>query len=83
MYGMKSPKGYIYENEESINPLAYGVGKAGVIQYTKYAAMMLAKNNITVNSVSFGPFPNKEKVKDEEFLDSLSSQTFFRQSWKS
>lgn len=78
MYGVVSPDESIYENEESVNPIAYGVGKAGVIQYTKYAAMKLAKYNICVNSVSFGPFPNLAKVKDENFLKALSNKTFLK-----
>lgn len=78
MYGMVSPDSSIYPNEESINPIAYGVGKAGLIQYTKYAAMMLAKYNINVNCISFGPFPNIENVKDEKFLNDLSEKTFLK-----
>lgn len=78
MYGMVSPDESIYENEESVNPIAYGVGKAGVIQYTKYVAMKLSKHNISVNCVSYGPFPNLANVKDENFLDALSKKTFLK-----
>lgn len=78
MYGIVSPDESIYKNEESVNPIAYGVGKAGIIQYTKYAAMKLAKYNISVNSVSYGPFPNLANVKDENFLNALSRKTFLK-----
>lgn len=78
MYGIVSPDESIYENEESVNPVAYGVGKAGIIQYTKYAAMKLAKYNIYVNSISYGPFPNLQKVKDQNFLNNLSNKTFLK-----
>lgn len=83
MYGMVSPNPEIYPNEESINPLVYGVGKAGIIQYTKYSAMMLAKYNINVNTISYGPFPNLENVKDKEFLKQLANKTFLKRVGKS
>jgi len=78
MYGMVSPDESIYEDENSVNPIAYGVGKAGLIQYTKYAAMKLAKKGINVNTISFGPFPNKNNVKDEKFLKALANKTFLK-----
>lgn len=78
MYGMISPDESIYESEESVNPIAYGVGKAGVIQYTKYAAMKLAKHNINVNCITYGAFPNLKNVKDEKFLEALSKKTFLK-----
>lgn len=82
MYGMVSPNPEVYANEDMINPLSYGVGKAGVIQYTKYSAMKLAKYNINVNTVSFGPFPNIDLVKDEEFLKKLANKTFVKRIGK-
>lgn len=82
MYGMVSPNPDVYPNEAMINPLSYGVGKAGIIQYTKYSAMMLAKNNITVNTVSYGPFPNINNVKDEAFLQNLADKTFVKRIGK-
>lgn len=78
MYGMISPNPEVYSSEDMINPLSYGVGKAGVIQYTKYAAMKLAKYNININTISYGPFPNIERVEDEVFLENLSSKTFVK-----
>jgi len=82
MYGMVSPNPEIYSTEEMINPLSYGVGKAGIIQYTKYAAMKLAKYNITVNTISYGPFPNINKVQDKVFLSALSNKTFVKRIGK-
>lgn len=78
MYGMVSPNPDVYSSEEMINPLSYGVGKAGAIQYTKYSAMMLAPYNITVNTVSYGPFPNIDTVKDKTFLNNLANKTFVK-----
>ncbi|GMN90417.1 SDR family oxidoreductase [Francisella sciaenopsi] len=78
MYGMVVPNPEVYSTEDMINPLGYGVGKAGIIQYTKYAAMMLAKYNINVNTVSYGPFPNLSIVKDKEFINKLANKTFLK-----
>ena len=82
MYGMVSPNPEIYANEDLVNPLSYGVGKAGIIQYTKYAAMKLAKDNININTISYGPFPNINVVEDEEFLAQLSNKTFVKRIGK-
>ena len=82
MYGMVSPNPDVYPKEEMINPLSYGVGKAGVIQYTKYMAMSLAKEGIRVNTISYGPFPNINLVKDEKFLQNLANKTFLNRIGK-
>lgn len=78
MYGMVAPNNDVYPDETMINPISYGVGKAGVIQYTKYCAMMLAKYNITVNCISYGPFPNTKNVKDTVFLNNLANKTMLK-----
>jgi len=82
MYGMVSPNPDVYSDESMINPLSYGVGKAGVIQYTKYVAMKLAKYNINVNTISYGPFPNTDLVKDEIFINKLGNKTFLKRIGK-
>lgn len=78
MYGMVAPNKHIYSSKADTNPLTYGVGKAGIIQYTKYAAMWLAEHKITVNSISYGPFPNPQHVKDKQFLDNLANMTMLK-----
>jgi len=82
MYGIVSPNPDVYSNESMINPLSYGIGKAGIIQYTKYAAMKLAKYNINVNTISYGPFPNTNLVKDENFINNLGNKTFLKRIGK-
>ncbi len=82
MYGIVSPNPDVYPNDVMINPVSYGVGKAGIIQYTKYAAMMLAKENITVNTISYGAFPNINNVKNEAFLQNLADKTFVKRIGK-
>lgn len=58
MYGMVSPNADVYEAPMNKNPLEYGVGKAGVIQMTKYLAVHWAKQGVRCNCISPGPFPN-------------------------
>jgi NAD(P)-dependent dehydrogenase (short-subunit alcohol dehydrogenase family) len=70
MYGMISPDPKIYINEKP-NPMNYGVGKAAIIQYTKYAAVHLASKNINVNAISPGPFPNKNVQRNRLFVNNL------------
>lgn len=79
MYGMIIPNPDVYPTKSMINPLSYGVGKAAIIQYTKYLAMELGEDNITVNSVSYGPFPNADKPENcELFIKNLSKKTFIK-----
>lgn len=58
MYGIVSPVPSVYAGMPEVHsPPAYGAAKAGVIQFTRYAACHLASNGIRVNCVSPGPFP--------------------------
>lgn len=57
MYGMVSPDPNMYGNQP-VNPIDYGVAKAGVLQMVRYQAVMLAKDNVRVNAIVPGPFPN-------------------------
>ena len=72
MYGMVAPDQRIYETTEGTNPPFYGSAKAALIQFTKYAACELAKENIRVNSISPGPFPTKEvQEKSAKMVDQI------------
>ena len=82
MYGLVAPNPDVYPDPDMINPIAYGVGKAGIIQYTKYSAMQLAKDKITVNCISYGPFPNINNVKDDVFLENLAKKTMLKKIGK-
>lgn len=61
MYGMVSPDPAIYGDSGHNSPPYYGAAKAGILQYTRYAAVHLAPERIRVNAISPGPFP-KQKV---------------------
>lgn len=78
MYGMVSPDMSIYggggaESGEN-NPANYGVGKAAIIQFTKYVACVYGETGIRSNAISPGPFPNKETQKMEWFIHNLEKK---------
>jgi gluconate 5-dehydrogenase len=76
MYGIVAPDFEVYINSpEFLNPPHYGAAKAGIIQLTKYYASYLGKNNILVNSVSPGPFPNQSVQQNTQFIQELKSNT--------
>ena len=72
MYGMVSPQPDTYLRHPGYhNPPAYGAAKAGVIEFTRYAACHLARQGVRVNCVSPGPFPTEEVRADSTFVDEL------------
>lgn len=76
MYGMVAPDFAIYKNcEQFTNPPHYGAAKAGVIQLTKYYASLLGQENITVNTVSPGPFPSAAVQENQNFIENLNQKT--------
>ena len=60
MYGMVSPDLRVYDSPQGSNPPFYGAAKAALLQLTKYWACEFGRENIRVNGLSFGPFPNKK-----------------------
>jgi NAD(P)-dependent dehydrogenase (short-subunit alcohol dehydrogenase family) len=75
MYGMVSPDPDIYISPMNPNPLEYGVGKAGIIQMTRYLAVHYAKKGIRFNCISPGPFPNPVVQNDHPvFINSLAKK---------
>ena len=75
MYGIVAPNPSLYEKVPQENPPSYGVAKAGIIQFTKYLAAWLAKDKITVNCISPGPFPFPSVIKEyPEFCNRLKKK---------
>ena len=64
MYGAVSPYPDVYETPMNRNPIEYGVGKAGIIQMTRYLAVHWGKMNVRCNCISPGPFPNPAVQRD-------------------
>lgn len=75
MFGMVSPDLRVYDTKEGANPPFYGAAKAGLIQLTRYMACEFAAEKIRVNSISPGPFPNKEmQAANPGFCSTLASK---------
>jgi NAD(P)-dependent dehydrogenase (short-subunit alcohol dehydrogenase family) len=76
MYGMVSPYPEVYKTPMAKNPIEYGVGKAGIIQMTRYLAVTWGKSNVRCNCISPGPFPNFKVQKDNpEFIERLAQKS--------
>lgn len=72
MYGLVSPYPDVYRDHKKWhNPPAYGAMKAGLIQFTRYAGVHLAKHGIRVNSITPGPFPSEHTQEDSLFVERL------------
>lgn len=78
MYGIVAPNVYdLYEGEECskyYNPINYGSGKAGIIQFTKYIAAVYGKEGIICNCISPGTFPSIEVQKNKLFVERLTEK---------
>jgi NAD(P)-dependent dehydrogenase (short-subunit alcohol dehydrogenase family) len=71
IWGSLAPKQSIY-GKLQIGPSAIsGVGKSGIINYTKFLAVREAKYNLTVNSLSPEWFPRKGKVKNLKYIKQI------------
>ncbi|HEX7008399.1 MAG TPA: SDR family oxidoreductase [Phycisphaeraceae bacterium] len=57
MYGVVSPDPRMYPPTQVVNPIDYGVAKAGVLQLVRYQAVQLAPLGVRVNAIVPGPFP--------------------------
>lgn len=62
MYGIVSPDPGMYGDTSAPNPPDYGAAKAGVLQLTRYQAVMWAPQGVRVNAITPGPFPNPAGV---------------------
>ncbi len=75
MYGLVAPDPRTYAADPSFrNPPAYGVVKAGMLQFTRYAAVHLASFGIRVNAVSPGPFPSPQVQTSTTFIEELEKR---------
>ena len=73
MYGKVSPQFDAYDDSEGLNPVSYGASKGALLQMTRYLACRLSEDNINVNSISPGAFPNVENC-SQSFVSKLESK---------
>lgn len=75
MYGSVSPNPGVYELPMNVNPIEYGVGKAGIVQMTRYLAVHWGKKGIRCNCISPGPFPNPGiQQQKPDFIERLTQK---------
>lgn len=76
MYGMVSPYPEVYQGPMNKNPVEYGVGKAGIIQMTRYLAVHYGQAQVRCNCISPGPFPNpKVQAEYPDFIARLAGKS--------
>jgi len=76
MYGVVAPVPGNYPGDMPVNPIEYGAGKAGMIQMVRYLAAHYGGQNIRVNAVAPGPFPNRNAADlPDDFIANLERST--------
>ena len=58
MYAKVAPDPRVYLPPMKVNPIDYGISKAGIEQMIRYLAVYWGTKNIRVNGIAPGPFPN-------------------------
>jgi len=76
MYGSVSPYPEAYVSPMNKNPIEYGVGKAAIIQMTRYLAVHWGKQHVRCNCISPGPFPNPAvQQAHPDFIERLAERS--------
>lgn len=65
MYGIVSSVPAMYEGVGPGNPAAYQVLKGGIVQLARHLAVHWAGDRVRVNTLSPGPFPNRDRAPAE------------------
>ena len=75
MYGVVSPDPRMYPATQAVNPIDYGVAKAGILQLVRYQAVQLAPSGVRVNAIVPGPFPiPSTQGQESEFMQRLKAK---------
>lgn len=83
MYAISVPPPNLYEGTDRFNPPGYSMAKAGLLQFTKYAASFLSPE-VRVNAISPGAIPNLGKrgpnsiTVDDPVLKKLSGKILLK-----
>lgn len=83
MYGVVAPDPKVYGGDVMLNnPANYGVGKAGIIQFTRYIAAYYGREGIRCNAIVPGPFPHPKTQENVEFIKKLADKTMLGRTGK-
>jgi len=75
MYGVVSPDPKMYPPTQAVNPIDYGVAKAGILQLVRYQAVQLAPHGVRINAIVPGPFPIPQtQGADSQFMQNLRAK---------
>ena len=74
MYAVVAPDLENYSSKSVANPPFYGAAKAGLLNWTRYAAAEFASDGIRVNSICPGAFPSKKSQKDRRLMEVLTQK---------
>ncbi len=83
MYALVVPSPDLYDGTDKFNPPGYSMAKAGLLQFTKYAASFLSPE-VRVNAISPGAIPNIDGQSansidaDDPVLKKLSGKILLR-----
>ncbi len=83
MYAVVVPSPDLYDGTDKFNPPGYSMAKAGLMQFTKYAASFLSPG-VRVNAISPGAIPNLENqtnnsiAQDDPVLRRLSEKILLK-----
>jgi len=84
MYALVAPNPLLYEGQDYINPVGYGMAKSAVVAQTHYLAAWFGPE-IRVNALAPGAIPNNERKsenseqnKNKEFMQRLIDRTLLK-----
>lgn len=72
MYGVVAPNLKLYDIPEAQSPINYGTCKAAMIHLSKELAVRLAKNNVLVNTISYGGVEGRVNVEFKNRYNTLT-----------
>jgi gluconate 5-dehydrogenase len=72
IYGFLGIDQRVFEPLGRKSPIHYSVSKGGIIQMTRYLAMLWAKKGIRVNAISPGHFPPKRGPENPDYMHELT-----------
>ena len=74
LWGLVSPDPRAYLDLKNEPPLFFPPAKAGIIQLTKYLAVLYAKKGIRINTITPGFFPQKRGPERLDYMEQLTSR---------